>query len=390
MPPMSVALQAQQLMVSGRRLDHVVAGVTHAGGNATWRANLHADQLDGHVEFRAGDAAQPGLVRAQLARLALPPSAAQGVESLLAQAPASVPALDIVVESFELGGRDLGRVEIQAVNRRNGPRLAEWQLDRLLLTTPEAELNALGHWVPGTDGKRRMEMDFRLELHDGGALLQRLGLGGVLQGGKGKLQGEVSWPGSPLSPDPARMDGQLRVDIQQGRFLKAGAGAGRLLSVLSLQSIPRRLSLDFRDVFLQGFAFDNITGDVHMDEGVAATNNLLMRGLQAAVLMEGRADIAHETQDLHVVVVPEINAGTASLAYAAINPAVGLGTFLAQLFLRKPLMQAGTREFQVKGSWSDPQVERMERPAGKPLPNLEPSPPPPAAAAAASAPPLQN
>ncbi|WP_298234556.1 YhdP family protein [uncultured Azohydromonas sp.] len=388
-PPMSVALQVQQLLVSGRRLDHVVAGVTHAGGDDTWRANLHADQLDGHVEFRAGDAAQPGHVRAWLARLALPPSAAQGVESLLAQAPASVPALDIVVENFELGGRDLGKVEIQAVNRRNGPRPAEWQLDKLQLTTAEAELKALGKWVPGPDGRRRMVMDFRLELDDSGALLQRLGLGGVLEGGKGRLQGEVSWPGSPLAPDPSRMDGQLRVDIQQGRFLKAGAGAGRLLSVLSLQSIPRRLTLDFRDVFLQGFAFDNVTGDVHMDDGVAETNNLLMRGLQAAVLMEGRADIARETQDLHVVVVPEINAGTASLAYAAINPAVGLGTFLAQLFLRKPLMQAGTREFQVSGSWSDPQVERVERAPGKPLPDLAPSPPP-AAAAAASSPRVQN
>jgi uncharacterized protein YhdP len=112
---------------------------------------------------------------------------------------------------------------------------------------------------------------------------------------------------------------------------------------------------------------------------VAETNNLLMRGLQAAVLMEGRADIARETQDLHVVVVPEINAGTASLAYAAINPAVGLGTFLAQLFLRRPLMQAGTREFQVSGSWSDPQVERVERAPGKPLPagaELRPEPQP--------------
>jgi uncharacterized protein YhdP len=237
-----------------------------------------------------------------------------------------------------------------------------------------------------------MVMDFRLDLTDGGALLQRLGLGDVLRGGKGRLQGEVSWPGSPLAPDAAHMDGQLRVDIQQGRFLKAGAGAGRLLSVLSLQSIPRRLSLDFRDVFLQGFAFDTLTGDVRMDDGVAETNNLLMRGLQAAVLMEGRADIAHETQDLHVVVVPEINAGTASLAYAAINPAVGLGTFLAQLFLRKPLMQAGTREFQVSGSWNEPQVERKEREPGKPLPpGLDPAtPPPPAAAAAASSPPLQN
>ncbi|NML16234.1 TIGR02099 family protein [Azohydromonas sp. G-1-1-14] len=392
LPPLSAALQVDQLMVNGRRLDHVVAGITRVGGDPAWRANLHADQLDGHVEFQPGSAAQAGHVRARLARLALPPSAAQGVESLLAQAPASVPALDIVVGDFELGGRDLGRVEIQAVNRRTSGRQAEWQLDRLSLTTGEAELKALGRWTPGPDGRRRMVMDFRLELQDSGALLQRLGFGGVLQGGKGRLQGEVSWPGSPLAPDPARMDGQLRVELERGRFLKADAGAGRLLSVLSLQSLPRRLTLDFRDVFLQGFAFDSITGDVRMDDGVAETNNLLMRGLQAAVLMEGNVDIAHEKQDLHVVVVPEINAGTASLAYAAINPAIGLGTFLAQLFLRKPLMQAGTREFQVTGPWSDPQVAKLERSPNKPLPNLDRPPPPEAAeaAAAASSPPLRN
>lgn len=383
--PLSATLQVGQMLVHGRRLDQVVAGISRAGGDPTWRANLHAQQLDGHVEYRPpGTGAQAGQVRARLARLALPPSEAQQVENLLAQAPSTVPALDIVVEDFELGGRDLGRAEIQAVNRRTVGRQAEWQLDRLSLTTAEAELKALGRWMPAPGGQRRMVMDFRMELTDGGKLLERLGLGGVLQGGKGRLQGEVSWPGSPLAPDPARMDGQLRLDLQQGRFLKAGAGAGRLLSVLSLQSIPRRLTLDFRDVFLQGFAFDNITGDVRIDDGVADTNNLLMRGLQAAVLMEGKADLARETQDLHVVVVPEINAGTASLAYAAINPAVGLGTFLAQLFLRKPLMQAGTREFQITGSWSDPQVARLDRAVDKPLPNLEPSPAPGAAAAASS------
>ena len=94
---------------------------------------------------------------------------------------------------------------------------------------------------------------------------------------------------------------------------------------------------------------------------MARTNNLRMRGVQAAVLMEGSADLERETQDLRVVVVPEINAGTASLAYAVINPAIGLGTFLAQYFLRKPLMAAGTREFHVTGPWDDPKVERVER-----------------------------
>ena len=69
-----------------------------------------------------------------------------------------------------------------------------------------------------------------------------------------------------------------------------------------------------------------------------------MRSATAAVLMSGRADLKAETQDIDVIIVPEINAGAASLAYAAINPVIGISTFLAQLFLRSPLTEAGTRE----------------------------------------------
>jgi len=57
--------------------------------------------------------------------------------------------------------------------------------------------------------------------------------------------------------------------------------------------------------------------------------------------------------------VPEVNAGTASLVATAINPAVGLGTFLAQLFLRKPLMEAATQEFHIDGTWTDPRIVRQ-------------------------------
>ena len=134
-----------------------------------------------------------------------------------------------------------------------------------------------------------------------------------------------------------------------------------MLGVLSLQSLPRRLTLDFRDVFSEGFSFDFIRGDVKVEQGIAITNNLQMKGVNAAVLMEGSADIAKETQDLRVVVVPEINAGTASLMAAVINPAIGLGTFLAQLLLRRPLLEAATQEFRVDGTWTDPKVTKVER-----------------------------
>ena len=98
-----------------------------------------------------------------------------------------------------------------------------------------------------------------------------------------------------------------------------------------------------------------------IEKGIAKTNNLQMKGVNAAVLMDGWADIAKETQDVKVVVVPEINAGTASLIASVINPAVGLGTFLAQLFFRRPLMEAATQEFHVDGSWADPKITKVQR-----------------------------
>ena len=126
-------------------------------------------------------------------------------------------------------------------------------------------------------------------------------MGKVLRGGKGSLTGSVSWPGSPLSPDTAKMSGQIKVAIDAGQVLNASPGAARLLGVFSMQSLQRRLLLDFRDLFEEGFVFDNVTGDLKLGAGVATTNNLRMRGPAAVVLMEGEADIERETQNLRVV-----------------------------------------------------------------------------------------
>ena len=60
------------------------------------------------------------------------------------------------------------------------------------------------------------------------------------------------------------------------------------------------------------------------------------------------------------------NAVTPELLATAINPAVGLGSFLAQWLLRQPLQSATTQEFRITGGWADPQVEKVTRPATTP------------------------
>jgi uncharacterized protein (TIGR02099 family) len=374
--PTRIAVRAQELGIAGRTLHNVVLGGTRDG--SLWRANIDATELSGYAEYSHS---QAGRLHARLARLKIAPAEATQVEALLDEQPGTLPALDIVIDDFELLGKRLGRAEIDAVNRGGAGR--EWQLSKLSFTMPEASFAAKGTWAAAPGGRvgraeqRRTAMTFRLDIADAGDLLARFGMPGVLRRGSGRLEGDVSWRGSPFSLDYPSLGGQLQINVGSGQFLKADPGLAKLLGVLSLQALPRRLTLDFRDVFSQGFAFDFIRGDAKITNGIASTNNLQMKGVNAAALMDGSADIVRETQDLRVVVVPEINAGTAALVATAINPAIGLGTFLAQWVLSKPLATAATQEFHIEGTWADPKIAKVPRSI---LPNSLNLPAAPAAA----------
>ncbi|MFD1711459.1 TIGR02099 family protein [Ottowia sp. GY511] len=398
--PTQWTMKVDELVADDRSLHQVSATGTRVG--ALWRADVQARELAGRIEYSEGAGGRAGKVHARLARLSIPaPSGGEG-PATLGEPPAHIPALDVVVDDFELRGKKLGRLELQAINhdvvmpRQGAGIVQEWELSHLGLTMPEGALSATGRWATrvrapalpvdpraprDADDRRRTALNLKIDIRDAGALLKRFDMPGVLARGKGTLSGQLTWAGAPTSPHYPTMSGALHLDVDAGQFLKADPGIAKLLGVLSLQALPRRLTLDFRDLFSTGFAFDYVRGDVTLERGVATTNNLQMKGVNAAVLMDGSADIDRETQNLRVVVVPEIDAGTAALAATVINPAIGIGAFIAQLVLKQPLIKAATREFHVGGTWADPQVTQIK---GRTAPATVPGAPASAPEAGAS------
>jgi uncharacterized protein (TIGR02099 family) len=362
--PDLLALRVRELVIAGKPIANVVLGATRAA-DGHWNANVVSDHATGALAWRPGTGTAPGRVSARLARLTIPDAQRDQVVELLDAPPVEIPALDVVVDSFELGNRKLGRLELAAQNvAANGGNA--WQMQKLEIVNPDGRLTATGRWEreanAAPNARRRMTMAMSLEFGNAGALLGRLGIPDAVRNGSGKLDGELSWRGSPLAIDYPSLSGKLQLATAKGQFLKADAGVGRLLGVISLQSLPRRITLDFRDVFSEGFAFDQISASAELKGGTLTTRDFKMRGVSATVLMEGSADLQNETQNLHVLVLPEIDARSASLVYALMaNPAVGLGTFLAQMLLRDPLSKAFSYEYEVSGSWTDPQVKRRER-----------------------------
>jgi uncharacterized protein (TIGR02099 family) len=364
LPLSEVSLQTPRLLLANRQLGNLSAqGRQQSGGD--WTFQIQSAEVVGRGRYRpAPSIQQAARLELRLDKLAIPQETAQDIGRRLQERPTGqrLPSLSLIADSFELQNRPLGRLELEAVEAAP----SDWRLDTLVLSNADAVLRGRGQWRPvvvaGRAPAMRMNLEAELELINAGRLLERLGVPGALSGGRGTLRSSLSWNGLPQGFDLPSLDGDLELVLDRGQFLRAEPGLGRLLSVLSLQSLPRRITLDFRDIFSEGFAFDTIRAQATIRQGLAATDNFRMVGPNGTVALSGSVDLVRETQALRAFVVPQVDAGAASVLYGlAVNPAIGFGTFIAQWLLKEPLARALSFEYSIQGSWAEPQVRRLDR-----------------------------
>lgn len=353
-------LRIGRLIALGKPFSEVtVSGVAEAPGV---RLDLEGRDLAGEVRW---DGQSPGRVVARLRHLILSGDASIARGPGTPRQETRLPALDVIVDEFAMDKRQLGRLELNAVNRG-----AEWQIGKFSLANPDFTFDSKGVWrLPGGTAAAEARLDTRLEIKDLGRMLARLDHPEVVKGGSGTLEGMLTWSGSVFEPDYPTLTGELTVKLTKGQFVKVEPGVGKLLGVLSLQALPRRISLDFRDLFSDGFAFDEISGTAQVTRGVAHTEDLKIAGASARVSMKGDLGLARESQQLHVRVVPTLTE-TAALATGMLGgPIVGIATYVLSKALKDPFEQLAAYEYNISGTWSDPVVTKVERPA----PSITPS-----------------
>jgi uncharacterized protein (TIGR02099 family) len=353
------SVRANELVIAEKSLTNANLVASHI--RASWLINIQSDQATGNITYDDPSSERgAGKITARLATLIIPKSRTSDVTELFTgkTTTSQLPGLDLVAENVELVGIKLGRLEVNATNAGLSQG-REWHISRLVVTNPDGVLRATGKWSI-LDRDSLSMLNYDLDIVDAGRLLDRFGFERTVKGGKGSMQGELSWKGVPYAFDIPSLSGNLSLKINTGQFLKVEPGVSKLLGVMSLQALPRRLTLDFRDIFSEGFVFDGITGTGTIARGVIKTDTFKMRGTSSVVLMDGSVDLKDETQNLNVVVVPELNTGGASVVYAlAVNPIIGLGSFLAQLFLKNPIAQVLSQEYLITGPWKDPVIKKV-------------------------------
>lgn len=362
--PSRLSARAQTLRILGRDFNAVRIDATRDGPN--WQSTIDSREIAGSTRWHAESAAVPfGELTMRLSRMSIPDAQEEtALTESLARSSQEMPSVDLIADKFDLRGKALGKLEIKARSQINDGAPV-WTLETLKIEQPAATLTAHGTWrIPrrlrggGDDPERRTLLDFSLDLRDTGELLQKMGFAKVIDGARGKFEGRVVWRGSPMSIDTPTLNGRMALNLERGQFLQVDPGLAKLAGVLSLQGLLH-FATDLRSATGRGTPFDNVSATGTIANGVARTEDFAVRGPQFQVAMQGSANILDETQDLRVKVTPKVDATSASLAAAFINPAIGLGTLAAQLILGDQVSKAFATQYHVTGSWADPKIEKV-------------------------------
>jgi uncharacterized protein YhdP len=332
-----IDLHIGELDFLGRRFNDLTLNANFRNGE--WYSSILSKEVSGKVNWYSQN---QGKVVGRFKKLTVP--AVYPVEPPVVkkqQSGKSLPALDILADKFIINRKNLGKLELIAMQKEKG-----WSIEELYIANQDSSFIADGIWKNRSVAPR-IDMNIKLEASNLNRLLTRFGYPDRIKRGRGSIDGYISWLGGPQAINYKTLSGKVKIQARNGQFPKFELGIGKLFGIFDLKALPRRVILDFRDVFGDGFGFDKISGSASIIEGIMSTDNIRIAGPAADVKMDGEVNLFSETYMLHFMVTPSLGLAT---------PVVDIATIIvnkAQNGSIKP------HDYSITGTWEDPVVTRL-------------------------------
>jgi len=268
----------------------------------------------------------------------------------------SIPDIHLWVEQFSFADVPLGRLRMELRNVADGIKV-----EQLSIKSPLIELNANGEWLRTESGIGTSRFNMVIISERIADFLHQMDFNAPISNAQTLIEMDVYWPGLPAAFDVAALSGDLRIAIGQGEVVDQQPGFGRVLGLFNLTNLPRRLILDFRDVLSDGLHFEEMTGEFDLSEGVAHTDDFLIRASAAKIHMQGTVNFVEKSYNQHIIIRPQIGKTFPTLGAIAGGPVGAAAGFLVQGLLGKQLKSANEIKYHVTGPWSEPTIELLEQ-----------------------------
>ncbi len=266
-----------------------------------------------------------------------------------------LPPLNISCAKCTIGHFQLGKVQL--TSKSDG---ASWQLTEFSSLYQGHRWKVSGQWQ--SDGALgQTELTGTLTSPAFGQLLTDYDVSSSLSGSKATIKfKDLQWQGAPFQFNWQTLNGNVNWLLGDGSLSEVSDGGARIFSLLSLDSLIRKLRLDFRDVFSKGFFFSKMTGDMQLNNGVSETRNARVLGAAGDIEMQGMADLKAKQLDYQMSFSPKVTSSIPVILAWMVNPVSGVAAYaLDEMFQSAEVISK--INFTVTGDLDNPVVTEVKR-----------------------------
>lgn len=268
------------------------------------------------------------------------------------------PDVALTIDSLLLNSLDIGRWSAHLAPTKSG-----YGVSSIKGKIAQTDVGGEMVWV-NQKGAVKSVVDVFVKGGDFGAVLKQFGQSRVLENKSGAIKARLSWPGNPWDFEQGKLDGTFEFDIKNGRIIEAGTSASflRIFGILNLNTVIKRLKLDFSDLLKSGVAFDKVTAKYQLKNGLAkSVAPLKLEGDAASIEMKGTINLKDGAlaNRMQVAIPLTSNAPIAALFLA--TPQVAGIAFVIDKILGKRLSKLTALSYDISGTLLDPIIKPVAR-----------------------------
>ncbi|MCL1139326.1 YhdP family protein [Shewanella pneumatophori] len=321
-----------------------------------WRFDITSQEFDGRIDFYPDWVNQGLKIVASKFHMAPEPRTEETAHYKSDTIMANLPPLAVDVDDFALYGKSLGHLVLQGT-----PNGDTYQIQTVSITAPNVELKGKGDWDM-TEGKNITSFQLSLDASKFDYLSEKLGIDPGLKDAPTEVKADISWTGAPYAFSLETLNGDVSFDLGKGHLSEVSDKGARIFSLFSLDSLLRKLSLDFSDVFGKGLYFDSFAGSLKIDNGVVKTTDTEMNAVAGNMKVRGYTDLTTESLNYDIRFVPQLASSVPTVVLLSTGGwTFGLGAFALTKVLEPVIEVISEIRFRLTGTMSEPKLEELER-----------------------------
>lgn len=267
-----------------------------------------------------------------------------------------IPFISFSCLDFQYDEKQLGSVQLELI-----PNAEELTFKQISVHNPAFSLAATGSWLPLAQ-QDYTHIAGKMVINDLAAAQQMLGVNPSLSSKRSEADFDLTWYAKPYAFDLATLQGNVNLKLGPGQILNIDSnaaskiGVGKFINILGVESLARKLSLNFHDLTDKGFGFNKMEGTFQLIKGNAYTENAFFDGNVAYVGLKGRIGLAQRDYDLSLKVAPYLTSSLPIIATLAGGPIVGAVSLVAERLLKHEVDQITAYNYELTGAWDKPQL----------------------------------